>query len=146
MNISKLRHRVLLCRQQDVITAAGGMQVKREGVWSAWSAIEAKKSSMFSPHGASMKDSRNQRTHIVTMRHRPDINVSALAWLYEDRLQSSPRWFKVLAVNETEHKGSRYYMFDVRVTDRGDELAQPATDEDIRRHGPATGLPPGVKL
>lgn len=143
--IAKLRHRVLLCSQRDVIVDGTEMRLNREGVAKFWAAIEAKKASTFTPHGAAAKDSRAQRTHVITTRYRPDLNISMMAWLYEERCQSSPRWFKILAVNQTEMKGTEYFMFNCRLVERSDELTPP-TDGGEGRKGPVAGLPPGVRL
>lgn len=143
--IAKLRHKLLLCRQRDVVITGAEIRLQREGVWSAWAAIEAKKASQFSPNGAAMNENRNTRTHIITMRYRPDLNISALAWLYEEQLKSSPRWFKVLSVSQTEVKGSRFFKFDGRLVERGDDLAQPRAEDD-KAKGPVSGLPSGVRL
>lgn len=144
--IAALRHKVRLCSQSDVITTEGGMQLRRKGVWSAWAGIEAKKASMFSREGAAMKESRDAHTHVGTLRYRDDLNISALAWLYEERLKSSPRWFKVLAVNQTEQGGTPCFMLDLRLVERGDDIARPIEEDTPERHGPAMSLPHGVKL
>ena len=142
--IADIRHQMTLCSQRDVVQDGGELHIRRAGMLKAWAAIEAKKASTFSLNGAAMKDSRDQRTHIVTMRYRPDINVSAMAWLYEARLQSSPRWFKVLSVSQSEGKGAPWLILDCRIFERGDDIAAPVADD--ARKGPVTGLPDGVRL
>jgi hypothetical protein len=137
--IANLRHRVTICRQDDIIMDGTDMRLNREGVWQAWADIEAKRASTFSPQGMSMMDNRNQRSHIITARYRDDTNISAMAWIYEERIKSSPRWFKILSVNQTECKGSQFFNFDCRVVERSDTAAKPT-------HSPAMPLPEGVRL
>jgi head-tail adaptor len=139
--IAKLRHRVVLCRQHDIVEVAGEMTLKREGITFGWAEIVAKKASAFSPHGAAIKDSRNTRSHIITMRYRTDLNISIMAWVYEERLKSSPRWFKVLSYTETESGGSPCWKLDCRLVERGDDLATPTEADAVQK-----GLPKGVVL
>ncbi|MGL5734765.1 MAG: phage head completion protein [Beijerinckiaceae bacterium] len=139
--ISKLRHRLTLCRQEDVISGPDDMRLNRTGIVLAWASIEAKKASTFSPFGAAMKEGGQGRTHLIKMRYRPDLNISSMAWLYEERLQSSPRWFKILAVNQSEQSGSPYFILDCRLIERGDNSAAPT-----EASGPVMDLPSGVKL
>lgn len=138
--ISALRHRVILCSQKDVVSEGAELRLVRNGVVVTWAMIEPKKGSSFSPTGMAVKDSRNMRTHQITMRYRPDLVITLYAWLYEERLVSPPRWFKVLSVSETETGGAPMYMFDVCLVERGDDATRPA------EAGPATVLPFGVVL
>ena len=142
MGIAALRHRVVLCRQADVIVSPTEMRLNRTDVAEMWASIEPKRASTFSPNGAAMKEGQDARSHVVMARYRPDMNISAMAWIYEARMQSSPRWFKVLSVKQTEAKGTQWFVFDCRVTERGDDLVAPI-DASM---GPVMGLPSGVRL
>lgn len=141
--IAKMRHQVTLCRQNDVVIDGSEMRLNRDGVWNVWAAIEPKRASTFSPNGAAMMDNRNQKSHCITMRYRDDINISVMAWIYEARIKSSPRWFKILSVNQTECKGSQFFEFDCRIIERSDNAPKPI---DAPRHSPAMPLPSGVRL
>lgn len=143
LKVSDFRHMLILCSQNDVVMKNGMLAVKKIGVMPVRCKIEQKASSMFSPHGATMKDSSDSRTHQVTMRYHPEINISAMAWLYEERLISPPRWFKILKVGQTEDQGSLFYIVDARITERSDFAATPT---DSASKGPAVGLPSGVRL
>jgi head-tail adaptor len=142
MQISALRHKLILCSQRDEV-AEGEFSYKRHVVAEGWAAIEEKAASGFSPRGASMNESRSKRTHIITMRYRWDLNISLTAWLYEQRLKSSPRWFKVLKVGQVEKGGNQFFRFDCRLVERSDDAAQPTTEASA---GPAVWMPEGVKL
>lgn len=143
--IAKLRHRVHLCSQKDVILE-GTMRLRREGVMSMWAAIEEKQASAFSPHGAAMNEPRNRRTHIIKTRYHRDIDVTVMAWLYEARLKSAPRWFKILKVSVTEDKGTQYFKFDCRLVESTAEAVEPVAPAPGGQPGVIWGLPEGVKL
>jgi head-tail adaptor len=123
----------------------GMLKLGREGVLTMWASIEAKLAQAFSPTGATMNESRSVRTHIVMTRYHRDIDVSALAWLYEARLKSAPRWFKILKVSVTEGKGSQMFKFEVRLVESKADIVEPVA-EKAAATGPAWGLPEGVKL
>jgi head-tail adaptor len=138
--ISALRHRVVLCSQKDVITSHGSLTLIRKEVMATWASIEAKRGSMFSPNGQAMMDNRNERTHIIKIRYRPDLEVSSYAWIYEERRISPPRWFKILTVDQTEDGCSPCYEFGCRLVERSDEAQRPDTPTVV------ASLPKGVHL
>jgi hypothetical protein len=142
MSISSMRHKLLLCRQQDVVLAGGDLTLGRQEVAWVWAQINEKAASTFSPHGAVMGDSRNVRTHQIMIRYRPLLNLSIMAWLYEERRISSPRWFKIIKVGQTEVSGTQYFNLDCRLVERGDDIGAPITAAT----GPLVGLPNGVRL
>lgn len=143
--ISDFRHRLRLCSQTDVVND-GTLFLARQGVQSVRAKIKPHKASTFSREGATIKESRDARTHVVTIRHFDDLSISTYAWLYEERIKSPARWFKILSVVETEQGGSRYYMFDCRLHEATDNA--PAPDEQPPEGGldPVVGLPQGVSL
>lgn len=140
IQISDLRHRVSLCSQRDEVNG-GEYYLARGVVAKVWAKIEAKAASAFSPHGMAMNTSRGQRTHIIWMRYRYDLEITAMAWVHEERRRSPPRWFKVLKVGQTEKAGNQFYKLECRLVERSDDAADP---EDFS--GPAQALPPGVQL
>lgn len=143
-SIAQLRHRVHLCSQKDVVVE-GTLRLNREGVLSMWAMIEAKASSAFAPTGAVVNDQRNKRTHIITTRYHRDLDISVMAWIYEARLKSAPRWFKVLKVTQSEQGGSEFFKFDCRIVESAADIVEPAPEKD-HHNSPVLGLPPGVKL
>ena len=143
-SIAQLRHRVHLCSQKDVVVE-GTLRLNREGVLSMWAMIEAKASSAFATTGAAVNDQRNKRTHIITTRYHRDLDISVMAWIYEARLKSAPRWFKVLKVTQSEQGGSEFFKFDCRIIESAADIVEPAPEKD-HHHSPVLGLPPGVKL
>lgn len=144
-NLANLRHRVHLCSQKDVVID-GDMRLNREGVLTMWAEIVAKSASAFTANGASVGDEKKLRTHVITTRYHRDFDVSNMAWIYEERRKSAPRWFKVIRVNQTEKSGSEFFMFDCRLIERAADLVEPASPAPNRPAGPAMSLPDGVKL
>lgn len=143
MHIAKLQHRVILCSQRDVIKPNGDLTLNRGEVAEMWANIEQKQGSSFNRQGAAMNDARSRQTHVITVRYRWDLNISVMAWIYEKRLKSPPRWFKVLKTGQTEHAGNAFQTFSCRLVERSDDAVEP-TPEAIE--GPAMHMPHGVKL
>jgi head-tail adaptor len=141
MSIASLRHRLILCRQEDVVTENGEFKLNRSSVVAIWASIKEKFPSNITNQGASTED-RNLRSHVIMSRYAPHINLSSMAWLYEARLKSSPRWFKILRVGQTETAGTLYFKVDARLTERGDHVVNP----DTQANSPVVNLPAGMKL
>ena len=126
-SIAQLAHRVAVCSQQDVVIDGDTINLVRRDAYHAWCAIENKMSSMYSPNGMAIMDDRNRQTHIITVRFRRDIDIASTAWLYEERLQSGNRWFKVLGIKETDDRGE-FMVLSCRLIERGSESAPPVAD------------------
>lgn len=144
LKISDLRHRIALCSMHDVVTEGGTLVLIRKPVSETWAKIEAKVPSMFSTAGYNLPqfepgEGRNKQTHLVTMRMRRDFDISSAAWVYENRMQSGQRWFKVLGIKEMDEEGN-YMVLSCRLIERGDDLVAPVAhdsttrDEVIKRH------------
>lgn len=143
--IAAFKHRVAICSMQDVVNEAGEMRLTRKDVYHAWAKIIVSVSSQFSKEGQAVNQSRNSRTHKIIIRMRRDIDFTVAAWLYEERLQSPPRWFKVLSYQEQGEAGE-YLELDCRLTERGEEASKPATGEACAPAGAAMPLPEGLAL
>lgn len=142
VTLKDLKHRVVVCSMYDEV-ADSEVLLSREGVFQAWAKIEAKKASMFSKQGYAIQEDRETRTHKITIRHRSDLDISSAAWLYEERLKSPPRWFKVLGEMDPSECGL-FMTFDCRLVERS-EMAQPPVaiiDDEFA----AAALPEGVEL
>lgn len=139
--IAALRHKVVLCSQRDVIDNDGDLTLNRTEVRELWADIEPKAAQRMTQQGAA-REERDRRSHIIYTRAMADINLSQMAWVYERRLKSAPRWFKVLKVTETEHRGSPFWMLDVRLYERTDDAVEP-TDSGFTA---AKKMPHGIEL
>lgn len=142
--IATLRHRVTLCSQKDVVTTDGVLKLNRTVVDRMWAMIDEKAASHFSPNGA-VVGKQDKRTHVILIRYRPDLNISNMAWIYEERRKSSPRWFKILRVGQSEKSGTPFSKFEVRLVERSDDIPTPIEVEETT-NGPTIGLPEGVIL
>ncbi len=143
-SIKDFKHRVAICSMNDIVTEAGEMRLTRKDVYHCWAKIVVSVSSMFSKEGQAVRQGRNERTHKIVIRMRRDIDFTVAAWLYEERLQSPPRWFKVLSYQEQGEAGE-FLELDCRLTERGMQAAEPA--EQATECAPAAmPLPAGVAL
>lgn len=143
MNIAQLRHRVHLCSQHDVVID-GTLKLNREGVLSMWASIEAKASNAFSPNGAAFREKKDQRTHVIVTRYHRDLDISIMAWIYEARLKSAPRWFRVIRSDVTEGKGSQFFKFDCVLIESKADIPEPSAERPVDKI--AMPLPEGIKL
>lgn len=122
--IAEMGHRITVCTMQDIILDNGVMALRREGLFCGWAAVRTKRGSFFVKNGDAYKESRDRPSHEIVMNHQPDMDMSSSAWLYEERLQSPPRWYKVLDVEEgNEHAQT---CFTVRLVERSDSATPPA--------------------
>ena len=146
--IIDFRHRLTLCRMEDVaLTAEGVMQLTRKGIYECWANIDTIRMSMFSTLGFGIMEDRNERTHEILIRNRRDMDYSSAAWAYEKRRKSGDRWYKLLRCVIYEEDGE-YMRFDARLVERGDTLTKPEqTVEEVAKSVlEAVPLPQGIKL
>lgn len=142
--IKDFKHRVAVCSMADVVDDSGRMWLSRKDVYHCWARIAVSVSSMFSKEGQAVRQGRNERTHKITIRMRRDIDFTVAAWLYEERLQSPPRWFKVLSYQEQGEAGE-FLELDCRLTERSAEASLPA-EKPADCPPAALPLPSGVDL
>lgn len=122
ITISDLKHRLVVCSMDDVImSATGTYQLARKGIYTGWADITPKTPSTFAVNGFTVKESRDKPTHEITMRFRPDVEISSAAWLYEERRISAPRWFKITQVIEKDP----WFCFYCRLVERSDDATPP---------------------
>lgn len=137
-NVPERNYRVALCSEQDVIPDPENFLVYKKFIYEAWASIEVKKSSQFTRDGVSMEDHKKV-THKIMMNYRSDVDISLAAWIYDKRLKSPPRWFRVLKVSDD----SEYFTFEVRLAENSEDAARPVTMEEFAK---ASELPEGVNL
>lgn len=143
--IADFSHRVAICSMQDVVDTAGTMSLRREDVYHAWANIAVSASSTFGKDGQVVKQSRDARTHRITVRMRRDLDITVAAWLYDKRLQSPSRWFKILSYEETGESGE-YLTFDCRLVQRAADAVEPAAPVASCEPSVAMPMPQGVVL
>lgn len=145
--IAQFKHRLAVCSAADVVEADGTMRLLRQDVYHCWARIVVSVGSLYGKNGDSIKQSGDTRTHRITVRFRRDIDFTQAAWFYEERLQSGPRWFKLLDMYEAEEAGE-YLECNCRLVTRA--VATPPVEPGMVVEPPvpfgAMAAPAGVKL
>lgn len=141
MKTADRKHRVVLCSQKSDVDENGNLLIKRQGAIEGWACIDVAKASRFSNSGQVVSKDEAP-THVITMTYNPDVNISVAAWIYEHRLKSPPRWFKVLSVKNVEEK-SRFMAMTVRLAEITDDAQKPAEKND---NFGASSLPESLSL
>lgn len=145
LSIAELRHHVQLCSQKDVVTRDGNLFLARADVLTCWAKIEDKKGSLHGPTGLVTRESHDVRSHRITIRYRTDVDIKSTAWVYEARIKSPPRWFKVLAVTDRDSA----FILDVRLVERSEVAMAPVAPESVAQAPDLTkprAAPDTVKL
>jgi head-tail adaptor len=129
LKIKDRKHRVIVCSQKSDVDEEGRLLITRAGVIQGWAAIEPVKAIRFSRDGVAMQKNTSQPTHDVTMNYNPDVNISVSAWIYEHRLKSPPRWFKVLSVINVD-ECSQYMKLRCRLVEANDDVTEPVDEKE----------------
>jgi head-tail adaptor len=129
--ISDLRHRVVLCSMKDVVETNGSMELTRKEVVKTWARIRpfvtfGAKGAFISQAGYHILDPNLHQSHWIAIRVQHRVDITAMAWVYEERLKSQPRWFKVLGAIETED--NRWLEIAVHLYERSDSAQPPRND------------------
>lgn len=125
----KFIHRIKLCRAEDVVVD-GEMLISKHFVHEAWAMINPRRTQTFSQQGQTVYEEKDRRTHFIHINYSPDLLLSTTAWIYEEPLKSAPRWFKVLFAGD-EYENSRYFKFECRLIERGDDILRPSAEEVV---------------
>lgn len=146
VGIKDLSHRITLCSARDETINSVEILLKRVGIFEAWAAIAPVRGQFFAG-GFSVKEGREHYSHNIWIRFRPDMDITAWAWIFEPR-PSGARWYKVLAVEERDEAG-RWWVMQCRLSQKGDDVVMPAKQDNAH---PAKSpfdcapLPDGVRL
>lgn len=147
ITIASLKHRIALCTMHDIVDKNGTMELAREDVFQAWAAIENKKGSSFSRAGYTVEEKQDVQTHEIYLRYRRDFEISNMAWVFEERAVSAPRWFKVLKIKDAGEK-AQFWCLSCRLVESSDDatfpVATPAEGEEP--FSIVASLPRGVNL
>jgi len=144
--LADFKHRVAICSMHDIVESAGVMSLKRTDVYHCWAKITPVRGSMFSAPGYAIQENRNNRSHLIAIRVRYDIDFTSSAWIYEERIQSPSRWYKILdGVNAYE--SGEYFEISARLIEQGAAVLPPSdSTADCAPVLGATPLPKGVRL
>ncbi len=147
--IGSLNRRIILCTAKDVSDDGGSLRLIRERAMTTWAAIKERRGSQFGRDGQVIKDTRDQASHDITIRICEGVEISSAAWAFEHRTRLSPRWFKILTVEEFGEIGQtgRFWKLGCRLVERDDDVSRPTAPEaDCPTPTFAAPLPDGVKL
>jgi hypothetical protein len=136
--IKKFKHRVQVCSAEDVVVN-GKLEFRQKFIYDGWAMINPRRTQTFSMEGQTVFEEKDRRTHFIHMRYNPNVLLTTSAWIYEARLKSPPRWFKILFSGD-EYEDSRYFKFDCRLMSTGDDILEPQNDQKF------VGIPEGFKL
>lgn len=120
VSIKNYDHKVALCSMNDVVDEGGTMRLTRKEVLLTWAKIEVRRGSFIGAAGFSIMQPLDRRTHIITLRHRVDLEITSAAWVYEARLKSAPRWYKVLEILNDDGKDILVYCRLVEESDKAE--------------------------
>ena len=103
--ISDLRNKISLCTMRDVVEEGGVMTLARDNIATVWAQVypQPHLPSFVSRYGYAVQEPAARATHLITVRYQIDLDISTAAWIYEARLKSPPRWYKVLGFYEKEN-------------------------------------------
>jgi head-tail adaptor len=95
ISASDLAHRVIVCGEQTAVID-GDLVTGRNAGFVTMAAMRPVRVSNFAPNGQSFEDPRELASHVITIRYRSNVDITAQAWVFEKRRKSGARWFKVL--------------------------------------------------
>jgi head-tail adaptor len=132
-----LTHKVALCTMNDIVDEGGTMRLAREIVTLTWAQIEARRGIFIGASGYTIDDALEKRTHLITVRYRTDLEITSAAWIYEARLKSAPRWYKVI---EILNDNSEFVSIWCRLAEQSDTATPPVAKLSGRM------MPDGVEI
>ena len=105
--IGDMCYRVALCTMNDVVLEGDAMTLSREVVTFTWASIthQWNQPSFIGKEGYAVKELRDRPTHLITVRYGLQLDYTSAAWVYEQRLKSPPRWYKVVGFAEQASGG-----------------------------------------
>jgi len=120
--ISDLRNRISLCSMRDVVEQGGVMTLARDNIATVWARVYAQPHlpSFISKYGYAIKEPHERPTHLITIRYKIDLDLTSTAWIYEARLKSPPRWYKMVGCYDDEN----WIVMHAHLVERSD-LATP---------------------
>lgn len=124
--LGDLEYRVALCRQQDIVADGQTMELHRAEVIWTWARIKTYYfvGATLNTAGYEVLDlpgTQRRPTHTITFRHGTEVELTAMAWIYEQPRKSPPRWYKVLAFSESVN----WINAIVKLMERSDDAQVP---------------------
>ena len=122
--IGDMCYRVALCTMNDVVLEGDAMTLSREVVTFTWASIthQWNQPSFIGKEGYAVKELRDRPTHLITVRYGLQLDYTSAAWVYEQRLKSPPRWYKVVGFAEQYHN---WVMLHCHLVEKSDKATEP---------------------
>ena len=125
---------------KDVVLEGDAMTLSREAVVFTWANIvhQWNQPSFLGAAGYAVKELAERPTHLITVRYGLQLEYSSAAWVYEQRLKSPPRWYKIVGFSEQE----RWVMLHCHLVEKSDKVtkltqicfASSQVDVNLRTH------------
>lgn len=135
--LHELIHRVAMCTQKDVVVNGSTVELRRESVVWTWARVKSHYGLpvIMAQSGYSIFSSIGHNTiptHAITIRAGIQLQISAMAFIYEEFRKSPPRWYKVLGYSETDD----YITMPVRMVEKSDAVLPPLESTLVARPSP----------
>lgn len=102
------------------------MELRRIGVVLAWARIKSYYGlpAFVGQQGFTIVDAHTRATHAITVRLGYYLDYMSAAWVYEERLVSPPRWYKILGFSES----GNWVTLTTRLVEKSDDALPPRSD------------------
>jgi len=130
--LHELIHRVALCTQKDIVVDGSTMELRRESVVWTWARVRSHYGlpSIVARSGYTIFNAEGKNTiatHAISIRAGIGVDITAMAFVYEERRKSMPRWYKVLGFSETDD----YLTLPVRMIEKSDAALPPVNNNPL---------------
>ena len=130
--IHELIHRLALCTQKDIVVGPSTMELRREAVVWTWGRVRSHYGlpSIIAQSGYSIFNAigvNTTATHAITVRAGISVEITAMAFIYEEFRKSPPRWYKVLGFSETDD----FLTMPVRMIEKSDAVLPPLENNPL---------------
>jgi head-tail adaptor len=133
--IAQMKHRVVICSSDAKLDENGKVVLSRNSEVELWAAVEEVRQPAYLKSGLNLE--QEYKTHRIMTRNLREYDFTIAAWIYEHRVKSSPRWYKVMSFSDD----GPYMMFETALRSRADLAAL------VPNCGSVTvPLPTGIKL
>lgn len=141
--IADYTHRIVLCSGYDEIAGAAQVFQSKYAIAEVWACIkEVRTTFHVGSRGTDVEEGKDRYSHNITIRWRPDLNITGHAWVYEKRVKTGGRWWKVIGIKETD-ESQLEFVLQARLAEKSDFVAAPTAPAPTSG---ATPLPAGVRL
>lgn len=118
-----------MCSQKNIVVNSSTMELRREGVVWTWARVRSHYGlpSFIGQMGYAVMDPVTKATHAITVRAGISVEITDMAYIYEEFRKSQPRWYKVLGWSETDD----YITMPVRMVEKSDQALPPLDSNSL---------------